>query len=80
MKFNIRLNGRSIRPGDLGRELTRTLETDIRRKMGERVRRASWRRCPTHGRAAQVRTTHDGFTIDACCDQFRQEIVRELGR
>lgn len=78
IKFKI--NGRDVRAGDVGLELNRVLAAGVQRNVAERIGRAKRLRCAAHGKSPTLQATRDGFSIGACCERFRDEIQRELGR
>lgn len=80
IEVKFKLNGRDVRVGDLGRELSRSIETEMRRNAEQRIGRVKSRRCPEHGKTPTVRTTRDGFSVEACCERFTAEIQREITR
>ena len=66
--------------GDFERNLRRQVETIKDRELESRARRVVGRRCRKHGKAATVRKTADGYSIEACCEPFAAEIRSALAR
>lgn len=78
--IRFKLNGREVRASDLGHQLSRSLERDMRRDVEQRIARVKWKRCLEHGKTPTVRSTLNGFSIEACCERFRARIEGEISR
>ena len=86
IKTGFKVNGRSVRPGQLGRELknamTKQLEDSVKKTVSQTVSQV---RCRTHGQLARV-TFHGRalsdmkFDVSGCCDDLVQEVRQRLGR
>ena len=75
VKITINLNTR-----DFERNLRHQVKQATDRTLAEHARQASAKRCGVHHQVPRVTRTHDGYTITACCEAFRAEIQREIGR
>jgi hypothetical protein len=79
MSIEWKVDGRRVAPGDVSRELMKSmkneLETNIRRDVARH-------RCDVHGQQAKV-TFHQrggeyGFEISGCCDEFVRKVQAAL--
>jgi hypothetical protein len=83
-KVDLKLNGRSVRPGQLGRELTKQLEKEITNEVQDSVRKTVSRiRYRKHGGTARVVVKNRSldslnFDVSGCCDELIQEVKRAL--
>ena len=75
MSIEWKVDGRRVAPGDLGRELVKSmkgeLETNVRREVARH-------RCRIHGEQTTV-TFHErhgeyGFELSGCCDEFLHQV------
>jgi len=89
LRFDIKLNGRNIRPGDLAREFAKLAENVQAQAVeigSERLRdEVAGLRCEEHGRFADVRHIDgDGqsrrFEIDACCANLQSRVQAQLSQ
>lgn len=80
-KLDLKLNGRSVRPNQLGRELEKAMAKDFEDSVKKTVSRV---RCRTHGQCARVTVKRGGslkgmsFEVSGCCDELTDEVRRRL--
>lgn len=79
--IDYKLNGRSIRPNQLGREL----EKVVAKQFEDAVKKtASQIRCRTHGQYARVTVKRGhsvqgmSFEVSGCCDELAEEVRRRI--
>lgn len=80
--IEFRMNGRAIRPDQIGNELERALLRQVEEGVLCQVREI---RCPTHGKGAHVIVTRHtmaslGFEVTGCCQTLIDDVQRALGR
>lgn len=85
VKTGFKLNGRSIRPDQLARELkgamTKQFEDSVKKRVSQTVSQV---RCRAHGQVARV-TFHGNptsgmrFDVSGCCDDLVHEVRQRLG-
>lgn len=80
MPVKMTWNGRPVRPENIARELGQAVEVGVEELVDARIRRAQRRRCPEHGKAAEIRLVDGKIVVHACCERFRDEIGAELVR
>ena len=80
IRFKWTFNGRRIAPGQLGREVTKSIQSEIFNRAKKAVEQI---RCPVHHVAPRNLRVHRGasrlrFEYDACCDSLKQAITAKL--
>ena len=88
--FDIKLsiNGRKVRPEDFGKELEKTLHSDVKQLVEDTIRHRVENavrpiHCSKHDEPLQVKITQLGddnysVSIDGCCDEFVKEAKRAI--
>jgi hypothetical protein len=79
MGIEWKVDGRRVAPGDLGRELMKSMKGELEANIRREVAR---HRCDVHGQQARVsfheRAGEYGFEISGCCDEFVREVRAAL--
>ena len=80
--FEFKVNGRSVRPQDIERELTNAMLNKAQHAIEQKL---SAIRCPLHGQRARVsfqgRSADEmEYKVNGCCDALVQEVRRTLGQ
>lgn len=78
-KFEIKLDGKSIRPEDFGK----ALEADIKKFAVEAARKnidskVRGLRCPVHGSSPQQSPTREGVNLSLCCEKLKELVDRAM--
>jgi hypothetical protein len=76
IKFEWKLNGRAVAPGQLGQEVAKSIESEIVSRAKSAVARV---RCPVHGSSPRnVRVSRSGdslhFQYECCCDRLKEAV------
>ena len=81
IKLEWKMNGRTIRPDQIGNELMKNARRAISTQVEDAVRRVQ---CPVHGtHASNVRAVLDtgskmNWQYEACCEELKAAIARSL--
>lgn len=80
IKLQWTFNGRRVAPGQLGREVTKSIQGEILNSAKNAVDHVL---CPVHGTAARNIKVGRGagrlrFEYDACCDRLEEAIAAHL--
>jgi hypothetical protein len=80
IKFEWKLNGRTVAPDQIGRELAKSIEGEVIERAKSAVGRT---RCPVHGSSPRnIRVSRSGdrlhFQYDSCCDRLQEAVARSI--